>query len=66
MQKLLNLFEHLLEAACRDMRHQDLEAVRAAGDGQRIFCQGLNARRDREIFQLWPKHTALPVCLRIK
>jgi hypothetical protein len=53
MEKLPKyLFEYLLEAVRRDMRHQDLEAVLAAGDEQRTFCHGYNARRDREILQL--------------
>ena len=62
----LNICSSTLEAVRRGMRHQDLEPLRAASDGQRTFYHGLNSRRDREIFQPGPKHTAVPIYLRIK
>jgi hypothetical protein len=53
------LFQHLLEALRRDMRHQEYEAIRTIGNAQVSYYHGVNARFNREILQyLRPKRTS--------
>jgi hypothetical protein len=54
------LFERLLDALCRDMRHQESEVARNAGDERAVIYHQINMRFTRELLQcLNPKQITL-------
>jgi hypothetical protein len=54
------LFERLLDTLRRDMRHQEFEVARNAGDEQAVIYHQINMRFSRELLQcLNPKQITL-------